>query len=276
MASVVDQGRLRAMDFGRLEISPVTYYPATGQLEVVESMDVTVDFDGANKAGRRALLRHLQPVLRAPLRQHRRQPAFQDDYPDRVGDMVTMVVVTPPEFVGQLADFIDWKTERGFNVITAVIGTPEVGSTTTEIQTYLHGLYNNATPEDPAPSFVLFVGDVAQMPDLHPSGDATDRPYCAVDGDLVPDMYYGRFSATNPDQLQALLDKTMMYDQFTMPDPSYLEQRDHDRRRRRGLRPDPRQRPDQLRDRALLQRRPRHHQQHLPVSRLRAAAARRH
>lgn len=69
---------------------------------------------------------------------------------------------------------------------------------------------------------MLFVGDVAELPTFQEAGDASDRPYCAVDADLVPDMYYGRFSATNPTQLQAQLDKTMMYDQFTMPDPSYL------------------------------------------------------
>ena len=45
------------------------------------------------------------------------------------------------------------------------------------------------------------------MPTWFQSGDATDRPYCAVDADLVPDMYYGRFSATNPDQLQAQLER---------------------------------------------------------------------
>ena len=35
-------------------------------------------------------------------------------------------------------------------------------------------------------------------------------------------MYYGRFSCSNPSNLQAMIDKTLMYDQFTMPDPSYL------------------------------------------------------
>ena len=223
LAKVVYQGRMRAMDFGRLELSPVAYYPATGQLEVVESMDVSVSFTGGDKA----LADDLYLSTYSPFFEHLYasfdgSKAFQDDYPDRVGDVVTMVVVTPPMFVSQMADFIQWKTDRGFKMITAVTGTPEVGSTATEIQSYLHDLYNNATPENPAPSFVLFVGDVAQMPTFTESGDATDRPYCAVDADLVPDMYYGRFSATNPDQLQAQLDKTMMYDQYTMSDPSYL------------------------------------------------------
>nr|MEE4266933.1 C25 family cysteine peptidase [Candidatus Krumholzibacteria bacterium] len=223
LAKVEYQGRLRAMDFGRLELSPVTYYPATGELEVVESMDVSVYFTGADKA----LADDLYLSTYSPFFEHlyssiAGSKAFQDDYPDRVGDTVTYVVVTPPMFASQMAEFIEWKTERGFNVITAVTGTPEVGSTAAEIQNYLHGLYNNATPENPAPSFVLFVGDVAQMPTFTLNGDATDRPYCAVDADLVPDMYYGRFSATNPDELQAQIDKTLTYDQFTMADPSYM------------------------------------------------------
>jgi len=223
IARVVYQGRMRAMDVGRLEISPVAYYPQSGELEIVESMDVSISFAGEN----RGEAENLKAVTNSPFFDHlyagmSGSRSFQDDYPDRVADQVTYVIVTPPMFAGQLADFVDWKTERGFKVITAVTGTPEVGSTSSEIQTYLHGLYNDATVENPAPSFILFVGDVEQLPTFSEAGDATDRPYCAVDGDLVPDMYYGRFSATNPSQLQAQLDKTMMYDQYLMPDPSYL------------------------------------------------------
>ncbi len=221
---LVPQGRLRAMNISRLEVSPVTYYPTTGQLEVVESMDVSISFDAADFAGTTDLItRTYSPFFEHLYAGMAGTTGFHDSYPDRVGDLVTMVVVTPPMFAGQLQDFVAWKTERGFNTILAVTGTPEVGSTNTDIQSYLHGLYNNATAEQPAPSFVLFVGDIAQMPTFTLGGDATDRPYCAVDGDLVPDMYYGRFSATNPSELQAQLDKTMTYDQFTMADPSYLD-----------------------------------------------------
>ncbi len=223
LVKLVDQGRLRSMDIDRLEISPVAYYPTTGQLEIVESMEVTISFDGANPAATTDLIgRTYSPFFEHLYAGVAGAKSFHDAYPDRVGDVVTMVVVTPPQFAAQMQDFVAWKTERGFHTILAVTGTPDVGTTATEIQSYLHGLYNNATPELPAPSFVLFVGDVAEMPTFTLGGDATDRPYCAVDGDLVPDMYYGRFSASNPAQLQAQLDKTMIYDQFTMADPSYL------------------------------------------------------
>ncbi len=223
LGKVVELGRLRAMDLGRVEISPVEYFPATNQIRVVEAIDVEVSFEGADHVRASELIERTHSSFFDGLYSRMANfRAFQDDYPDRVRDVVTMVIITPPDFETQLADYVDWKTERGFHVIVGVTGTPEVGSTTTSIQSYIHGLYNSPAPGIPAPSFALFVGDVAQVPTFYESGDASDRPYCAVDGDVVPDIYYGRFSATNPTQLQAILDKTLMYDQYTMPDPSYL------------------------------------------------------
>jgi subtilisin-like proprotein convertase family protein len=224
---LVDQGVMRAMQLARIEVAPVQYLPLSGELRITESLDFRVVFSGQD----RKAAQDLHAATYSPFFNHLYDQVagnedldkiFQDDYPDRVADRVTMVIVTPPEFASQLGDFSAWKTERGFKVITAVTGTPEVGTTTSSIQNYLHDLYNNATVGNPAPSFVIFVGDVEQMPTFLDSGSATDRPYCAVDGDLIPDMLYGRFSATNPTQLQAILDKTMMYDQYTMPDPGYL------------------------------------------------------
>ncbi|MBU1071799.1 hypothetical protein KKG45_00980 [bacterium] len=223
LAAVAPQGRLRAMDFVRLEFAPVSYRPLTGELEIVESADLEVVYEGGDKSsGADLWARTDSPFFDNLYAQFDGAKGLHDSFPDHVRDVVTMVIVTPPEFQYQLTDFVNWKIQRGFIMIVAVTDTPEVGSTTTTIQSYIHDLYDNATPAQPAPSFVLFVGDVAQMPTFTVSGDATDRPYCAVDGDYVPDIYYGRFSCTNATQLQAMIDKTMMYDQFTMPDPSYL------------------------------------------------------
>jgi len=227
LAGVVELGRLRAMDLARVEISPVEYYPEDSRLVVFESLDVRVVFEGGDEAAGEDLWARTNSHFFKPVYDRvagTRSRDQHDDHPDLVSDIVTMVIITPSSFEAQLQDFVDWKTERGFHVVVGVIGSPEVGSTTSSIQSYIHDLYNNATPELPAPSFVIFVGDVAQCPTFTISGDATDRPYCAVDGDEIPDIYYGRLSATNSSQLQAILDKTMMYDQYTMPDPSYLDE----------------------------------------------------
>jgi hypothetical protein len=224
-ARVRKQGRLRSLDLGLLEVSPVEYFPQSGEILVHESLEVRLSFSGGNARAEEALKLSTWSPFFAPLYDRiAGGRGLHDSYPDLVRDVVTLVVVAPPQFEAQLQDFVDWKTERGFHTILAITGTPEVGTTKQEIRNYIHGLYNNATPELPAPSFVIFVGDVAQMPTWTEAGDATDRPYCDVEGDLVPDIYYGRFSATNPSQLQAILDKTLMYDQFAMPDPSYLEE----------------------------------------------------
>jgi len=220
---VKELGMLRSRQLARVEVAPVEYLPRSGEIVVHHDIEFRVVFEGGDKAAADyELARTWSPFFEPVFSQVAGAKANHFDYPDLVKNPVTMVIVTPPEFQYNLTDFVNWKTERGFHTILAVMGTPEVGSTAASIQAYLHGLYNAATPENPAPSFVLFVGDVAQCPTFFEGGDATDRPYCAVDGDLYPDMYYGRFSATNAAQLQAQIDKTMMYDQFTMPDPSYL------------------------------------------------------
>ncbi|MFO7653765.1 MAG: C25 family cysteine peptidase [Candidatus Krumholzibacteriia bacterium] len=225
LAVLAGESTLRAVRFGRLELAPVTYFPQSGEIEVAESFEVTVRFRGGDQMAQQDLIARTWSPFFEPLYDRLAgAKGLHDSHPDRVADVVTMVIITPPEFEATLQEFIAWKTLRGFRVIVGVIGTPAVGSTTTSIQSYIHGLYNGATPEQPAPSFALFVGDVAQCPTFTLSGDATDRPYCAVDGDLVPDIYYGRFSATSTAQLQAIIDKTLMYDRFTMPDPSYLDE----------------------------------------------------
>jgi len=220
-----DLGMLRAVRIGRVEVSPVEYFPERGEIVVHEAIEFRVVFDGADHAEGDALKARLwspffEPVYGQVAGYQTRTP--HDDHPDLVRDVVTYVIITPAQFEATLQDFVAWKTERGFVTVVGVIGTPEVGTTTTSIQSYIRGLYNNPTPERPAPSFVLFVGDVEQCPTFTMSGDATDRPYCEITGDIAPEIYYGRFSATNTSQLQAILDKTMMYDQFTMPNPAYL------------------------------------------------------
>ena len=57
LVRIVAQGRLRAMDLARLEISPVEYYPASNQIRVAETIEVRVTFDGASKATERACYR---------------------------------------------------------------------------------------------------------------------------------------------------------------------------------------------------------------------------
>ncbi len=224
LVRVAGLGRLRAADIGRVEVSPVEYLPLDGEIVVTEAIEFRVNTVGADFAAGQIEKARLWSPFFMPLYDmiDGYNMLRHDTHPDVVDDVVTYVIITPAMFEAQMQSFVDWKKERGFIAVVGVIGTPEVGTTTTSIQAYIHDLYNNPPAGQPAPSFVLFVGDIADCPTFTVSGNVTDRPYCDVEGDLVPDIYYGRFSATSPTQLQAILDKSLMYDQLTMPDPSYL------------------------------------------------------
>lgn len=223
LATAAYQGRMRAMDIARLEVAPVRYLPATGELEVVTSVQVDITFEGGDWAKTESLIESTySPFFQAAYAKVEGRREFGGKS-DLVKDPIKMVVVTAPEFEAQLQDYVQWKTDRGFEMIVGVVGSPEVGSTTATIRTYLHDLYNAGTPEDPAPSFVVFVGDVAQVPTFSTSDGVSDRMYCETTGDYFPEMYYGRLSAGNPSQMQAVLDKTLHYDMYAMTDPGYLD-----------------------------------------------------
>jgi hypothetical protein len=135
---------------------------------------------------------------------------------------INYVIISDRMFEEALQPFIDWKTKKGFYVTVAY--TDVIGNTTTAITTYIQSLYEAGTAESPAPTYLLLVGDVAQIPAFSASGHYTDMYYCEFDGggDYVPEMFFGRFSATNVTQLQPQIDKTLMFEEYTFPDPSFL------------------------------------------------------
>ncbi|HNS16595.1 MAG TPA: C25 family cysteine peptidase [Bacteroidales bacterium] len=214
-------GVLRGVRLGRVNICPFAYNPVKQILRVYHDLRVEITFPNADMAKTEQLKSLMEnPYFRSvgnSLLNHK--PFTRTDTIAQVP--VKYVIVSDPMFQEQLQPFAEWKTKKGFQVMEAYTDDPLVGTTTASIKAFLQGLYEAGTTADPAPSFVLFVGDVAQVPAWNLSGES-DREYCEYTGDLFPEVYYGRFSATNPDQLQPQIDKTLMYEQFTMPDPSYL------------------------------------------------------
>ncbi|MBE9491399.1 MAG: T9SS type A sorting domain-containing protein [Bacteroidetes bacterium] len=221
-------GYMRGLRIGRVNISPVQYNPVTNTIRVFEEIEFEVLFEGANVD------------LTLSEKQKNNAPYFVSlgryflNYkPENTvnRDTITIypvkyVIVSDPMFAAQLQPFVEWKTKKGFTVIEAYTDDPAVGNTTSSIKTYLEGLYQAGTPDDPAPSFVLFVGDVNQVPAWNGSagGHVTDLPYCEYTNDYFPEVYYGRFSAQDSSQLQPQIDKTLQYEQYLMPDPSFLNE----------------------------------------------------
>ncbi|MCK4764542.1 MAG: PKD domain-containing protein [Candidatus Aminicenantes bacterium] len=215
-------GTMRATRIGRLAISPLEYYPTEKRVKLYRTMTVRITFKNANWNRTRKMWKRYNSVFFEPVeRQLLNHDSSRYYKTDMVKYPTKYVIVADRMFESQLQPFIQWKTKKGFTVITGYTDT--IGSSTAAIKSYIQGLYNT---ENPAPSFVLFVGDDQQIPAWSGSAGShiTDLRYCEFTGDDLPEIYYGRFSAQNTSELQPQIDKTLMYEQYTMPDPSYLDE----------------------------------------------------
>jgi PKD repeat protein len=215
-------GVMRAVNLGRLAVSPVEYHTAQHKLKVYTSVTVQIDFKNPNWDKTDAMKQNYSSFYFDPVNKQilNYEPSYLED--DLVKYPIKYAIVADRMFESQLQTFIQWKTKKGFDVVVGYTDT--IGSTTTAIKNWIEGLYNAGTAQDPAPSFVLFVGDAQQIPAWSGSAGShiTDLRYCEFTGDDLPEIYYGRFSAQNTTQLQPQIDKTLEYEQYTMPDPSYL------------------------------------------------------
>ena len=226
LVSVEILGVMRGVRMARLDIAPVRYNPVKNIIQVYNDIEVEISFSGANVMQTIAKQRQVyspffEGMFANQLLNYKKPLEAKDTmtkYP------VKYVIVSDPAFQSILQPFVQWKTKKGFTVVQAYTNDPLVGTTTTSIKNYLQGLYNAGSPSDPAPSFVLFVGDVAQIPSFsgQTGSHVSDLYYCEFTGDYFPEIYYGRFSATGVSELQPQIDKTLEYEQYTMPDPSFL------------------------------------------------------
>ncbi|MBN1426489.1 hypothetical protein JXA88_18220 [Candidatus Fermentibacteria bacterium] len=226
LASAHELGILRGLRLFLLVVEPVRYDPVERKIMVYNDIKVEVRFNGGDRLetqSRRAA--SWSPYFEA----HYRRNVLNYEPPALLSDLtrypVKYAIVAHPLFQAQLQPFIQWKTMKGFEVVVAYVGDPDVGTTPASIKNYLQGLYDGATPTSPAPSFVLLVGDVAQVPPWQGTTGqhVTDLPYVTLEGaDYVPDVYVGRFSANTSDELQPQIDKTLEYERFQMEDAAFL------------------------------------------------------
>ena len=220
-------GVLRGKRLARLELAPISYNPVENKIKVYNNLQIEINFIGSDQAFTSAKYRstyspYFEPVYDKII--NNRVDHNYPDHPDLTKYPVKYLIVSDRMFESTLQPFIEWKTKKGFEVIVAY--TDVIGSSVSDIQTWIHDQYNAGTTEDPAPTFGLLVGDVTQVRASDTgssSGEVTDLYYFSVDGDMFPEMYYGRFSATSVSELQPIINKTLYYEQYQFSDPSYLD-----------------------------------------------------
>lgn len=230
LASAENIGMLRGINLAKIDINPIAYNPVENTIRVYNDIKIEVSLKNADaektkeeqKRTYSPYFEIIKKTLLPTTNSNKNYPAN----PDHTKYPVKYLIVTPPEFKAELKDFIKWKTMKGFYVTTAT--TDEIGNTASEIKTWIKQRYDEATPQDPAPTFLLLVGDTDKLPPSLQSGKSTskvtDLYYACMDGanDIFPDMYYGRLSARTNEELKNMLDKILYYEQYQFADDSFL------------------------------------------------------
>ncbi len=209
--TVEELGLVRGQRVFLLEVRPVAYNAAAGTLTLYPRITVDLDFVGGRETD----------AALSPLPGLRRIVLNPDQVPtasDRGSG--NYLIVTAPAYATQIAPFAAFKQSQGYTVST---WTAPAGSTSTAIKTYIQGLWN--TPA--APDYILLVGDTDTIPAWTGGGAGspqTDLPYACMDGsaDWFPDIAIGRFPARTAAQLDAMLAKTLYYEEASFADPDYL------------------------------------------------------
>ncbi|MBU0717761.1 MAG: hypothetical protein KJ749_05880, partial [Planctomycetes bacterium] len=210
-ASVQELGIVRGQRLFLLEVYPVDYNPVAKTLTFWPDIAVELDFVGEPGPNAAVIpFRRLQDIVLNPQPNAPRQ---------RLGGNYLIVVAST--FESDIASFAAAKSAQGYTVSTYSVPG---GTSNSAIKSYITGLWG--TPD--APDYILLVGDTNTIPHWTGGGEgspATDIQYACMDGssDWYPDIPFGRFPARTSTQLQAMVDKTLYYENGPLADPDYLK-----------------------------------------------------
>jgi len=223
-AFVSVEGTMRGICLGKMTIEPVSYDPVNNTLRVFNDIEVEVSFDGADAvATEKMLIDTYSPYFDVVYAQMFNGRAVRDaysDHPDLYTTPVKMLVITTSTYANSTAfqNWVTWKKQKGIYV--NVYTTAQTGTTSANIKSFIQTQYNQNHP-----TFLVIVGDTGDVTyslSSSTTSKVTDLYYSSPDGDIFPDIFMSRMPVSSTTELANLLNKIMMYEQYTMPDPSYL------------------------------------------------------
>ena len=224
LVNVEKAGVRRDVALANVYFSPVQYNPVTNRIRIYTQIEVEFTFVNIDMISTNRLEKYASPMFSTDtsLIVNKMANEAKDEYK---GAPIRYLIIAHSTFSSNtaLTAFAEWKRRLGYSVELVYTSNSNVGTTTSSIKNFIQNRYNNSST---APTFLLLIGDVGQIPafDNQTNEDhVTDLYYATLSGsDNLPDCYYGRLSATNNTQLSNQIAKIMMYEQYTMPDPSYL------------------------------------------------------
>ncbi|MHA2076726.1 MAG: C25 family cysteine peptidase [Candidatus Thorarchaeota archaeon] len=225
-----------------LTLYPIQFNPVQSQLLVYSKIEVRLDY--IRPAQVEAIPERLQSsafsdFCNGLILNYKYSPTFKQiqasaNLPHSTvisenGNGAEYLIITNDTFYDNILPLADWKEKKG--LLTKVVKASEINPTTptaAQVANYIQNAYDTWNP---APSYILFVGDSDHIlphyqtlcwdDDYHGAfNTATDLYYGTVEGtDYFPDIFVGRLSVDTPAEVATIVDKILSYER-TPPNPT--------------------------------------------------------
>jgi hypothetical protein len=213
-AVVKELGIVRGQRMFLLEVRPIAYDPAARTLTLWPDLRADLVFRGARRVKSEA-------SRLSPMPGTKKWVLNADQLPEVRFDEIRDILFVVPEALAPAAErYAVHKRALGYNVLWRVYAFAD----NVAIKDFISQHYLGPDGLD----FVLLIGDVETVPNWIGGGEgwpATDLQYGCMDGpdDWFPDIAVGRFSVQDTWQLDAVVDKSIAYENQKFADPGYLK-----------------------------------------------------
>lgn len=129
-------------------------------------------------------------------------------YPNRV----KMLVIAHDDFYNAMTPFVNWKNQKGISTVMVKRSAVSATNNATQIRNYIQSYFSSHL----SLTYVLLVGDIAQVASPQVGYDASDATYTKVLGsDNYPDIFVGRFSAESIEDVETQVKRSVDYEKYS-------------------------------------------------------------
>ena len=217
---------LRNVRGSDVTIYPFAYNPVIQTFRIYTKLVIKISFDGTNEKNMLTRSseernRHFEFIYKDHFLNYVSPFADINDSDESAGshgriisDNGKMLIITYDNFYNDVLVYAAHKEIVG--IPTQVVKMSTVGSTAIDVKNYIQNIYNQPNSNL---SFVLLVGDDAQIPSFDPLNlqGLSDPTYSLMNGGNYPSLVVGRFPATSNAELATMITRSIVYD--TMVDP---------------------------------------------------------
>lgn len=215
IVKITEIGEIRGRRFALVEVSPVQYNPVTGELKTIQYCSIILNLHSCNlQETNEKITRYTSPSFEDMFgTMFENYGHYESHIQKNQRDQEGFLIIVYDNFFDEIQPLVNIKEGKGFDLTVTKTSDIPGGVTKENIHNYIEDAYENWNIP---PTYVLLVGDTPQIPSYPGTTgpSAADFYYVTINAeDYFPDMFIGRFPAADEADVEAMVDKTVYYEE---------------------------------------------------------------